>query len=232
MIDLSLTENQVQCVTNFNDLVNTPFRGKVNATCWNRALEGDFEEIVDKIELVENMAVIGAEELHALKLSDKGQLARQTLLADLKLLTDHGASPILNLIKHYERDESYAYFPTDVYSFHVDRAPIPGATYLCTYYGEASEILPNAQGRQKIHIPEIRAELKKLYDGADDGFESFLEEYFFDLHYQAIPGAKPYSLGIGHMWRLAIDHPDSDVSPCLHRAPMETSGKTRLMMIC
>jgi hypothetical protein len=71
-----------------------------------------------------------------------------------------------------------------------------------------------------------------LYDGPDEGFESFLSEYFFDLHYQADPQAQPVSLGIGHMWRLAVDHPESQVPPCLHRAPLERSGQTRLMIIC
>ena len=232
MIDLSLTKNQVQYVSNFHDLMTKPFQGKVNATCWTRNLIGDFSEIVKKISLEENMVTLEEEELRALELSEHAELARQILLDDLKLLSDHGAVPTLNLIKSYQRDDSYPFFRTDVYSWHVDRAPIPGATILCTYHGDASEILPNSQGKQKILIPEIRAELKKLYSGGEEGFDSFLEEHFFDLHYQANQDAQPFSLGIGHLWRLAIDHPQSQVPPCLHRAPMEKSGLTRLMMIC
>ncbi|HLT49608.1 MAG TPA: hypothetical protein VKZ90_04090 [Aequorivita sp.] len=185
------------------------------------------------MELTENIATLGEEELRELKLSEQGQLARETLLNDLKLLTAHGASPTLNVIKYYERDDALPFFPTDVYSFHVDRAPIPTDTFLCTYYGAPSDILPNKQGVQKVLIPEIRAELQKIYDGADDaGFEAFLKEYFFDLHYQALPQAEPISLGIGHLWRLAIDHPESKVPPCLHRAPKEKDGQPRLLMIC
>ena len=81
-------------------------------------------------------------------------------------------------------------------------------------------------------IPEIRDELKKLYGGTDEGFESFLIEHFFDLHYQAIPNACPLSLGLGHLWKLAVDHPESQVPPCIHRAPKEKSGQNRLLMIC
>lgn len=236
MIESIREEQQILQVTNFHDLVFTPFRGQVNAISWKRNLKGDFSEIVDKLELKENMKVISQEELLKLNLSQQGQLAREVLLNDWKALEAHGASPILNLIECYERDTDYPFFPTDVYSFHVDRSPIPADTFLCTYYGASSEILPNSQGQQKILIPEIRDELKKLYDGADDGaddgFDDFLEEYFFDLHYLAKPEAQPISLGLGHLWRLAIDHPESRVLPCLHRAPRERVGEKRLMMIC
>jgi len=232
MIDLSHAENQIHCVTNFQDLVYTPFHGEMNAICWSRKLTGDFSEIVKKVALSENITTIEQEELRELQLSEQGQLAREILLNDLKALTAYGASPILNVINHYDRDETYPFFPTDVYSFHVDRSPIPTDTFLCTYYGDPSEILPNSQGIQKILIPEMRDELKKLYHGAEEGFESFLSEHFFDLHYQAKPDAHPISLGVGHLWRLAVDHPESQVPPCLHRAPKEKSGQTRLLMIC
>ena len=81
-------------------------------------------------------------------------------------------------------------------------------------------------------VPEIRAELKKLNNDTEEGFESFLTEYFFDLHYQAKSDARPISMGQGHMWKLAIDHPESNVLPCLHRGPMETDGEKRLLFIC
>jgi hypothetical protein len=232
MIDLFYAENQIHCVTNFQDLISTPFSGEINAICWNRKLIGDFSEIVKKIELSENIMEIEQEELRELQLSKQGQLAREILLNDLEILKAHGASPILNVINHYDRDDTYPFFPTDVYSFHADRSPIPTDTFLCTYYGESSEILPNSQGQKKVLIPEIRDELRKLYHGADEGFESFLSDHFFDLHYQAKPNARPISLGIGHLWRLAVDHPESQVLPCIHRAPKEKSGQNRLLMIC
>jgi len=232
MIDLSYIESQIHCVTNFQDLISTPFSGEINAICWNRKLIGDFSEIVKNVGLSENITEIEEEELRELQLSEQGQFAREILLNDLKVLEAHGASPMLNVIKYYDQDDSYPFFPTDVYSFHVDRSPIPTDTFLCTYYGDSSEILPNSQGTKKVLIPEIRAELKKLYDGAEEDFESFLSEHFFDLHYQAKPNAHPISCGLGHLWRLAVDHPESQVLPCLHRAPKEKSGENRLLLIC
>lgn len=232
MIDLSHTENQIHCVTNFQDLVATPFQGKINAICWTRKLIGDFSEIVKKVNLSENMTEISQEELQDLQLSEQGNLAREVLLNDMKLLEAHGALPILNLIKCYERDENNPFFPTDVYSFHVDRSPIPIDTFLCTYVGESSEIIPNSQVQQKVLIPEIRDKLKKNYRGTEEGFESFLSEYFYDLHYQVKPNARLLSLGLGHLWRLAVDHPESKVPPCIHRAPKEKEGQPRLLLIC
>ena len=232
MQDLSHPLNQIHCVTNFSDLVSTSFHGDINAICWTRNLVGDFAEIIEKVELNENIAELAEEELRDLHLSEHGQLARDILLNDLKLLKAHGAAPILNLIRCYDRDDANPIFPTDVYSFHVDRSPVPSDTFLCTYYGEASEIVPNSQAIQKILVPEIRDELKKLYHDAAEGFESFLIDHFFDLHYQIKPDAHPISLGLGHLWRLAVDHPESQVPPCLHRAPKEKAGETRLLLIC
>lgn len=231
-MDKSAAANQIHCVTNFKDLVGTPFHGAVNALCWKRSLSGDFAEIVNRIALNENIAVVEPEHLLQLQLSADGQLARNILIHDWQLLKTHGASPTLNVIRHYDRDEALPFFATDVYSFHVDRSPIPTDTFLCTYYGEASEILPNAQGKQKVLIPDIWAQLRQLFDGADEDFESFLTDHYFDLHYQPIAGAQPINLGLGNMWRLAVDHPQSRVLPCIHRAPKEKEGEKRLLMIC
>lgn len=230
MSDLFPDETQIQTVAGFRELVSVPFQGKINARCWERKLTGNFSEIVEKIALNGNITEVEPEELLALQLSEQGQCAREILLNDLELLKDYGASPVLNVIRSYDRDDSF--FPTDVYSFHVDRSPVPVDTFLCTYVGAASEIVPNAQVRQKVQVPEIRDELKKQYHGVEERFESFLEEHFFDLHYQAEPGARLVNLGLGNLWRLAVDHPGSQVLPCVHRAPEEKPGELRLLLIC
>lgn len=227
-----ISAGQILVVESFDELVSTPFNYQINAICWQRKLKGDFAEIVKQLAHKDNMSLIKTQDLEALNLSEQGQVARSLILNDMKVLTDQGALPVLNLINFYERDEAFPFFPTDVYSYHVDRSPIPTSTFLCTYYGAATELLPNTQAVQKISVPEIREELKKHYNGAADGFDNFLQNHFFDLHYQALPGAQPVNTGSGHLWRLAVDHPESKVLPCIHRAPKENTGEPRLLLIC
>jgi hypothetical protein len=224
--------NQIGIVTSFTELVHTVFKGEMNALCWHRNLDGDFTEIVNRLSLKENITEIFPEDLMALQLSEKGNKAREIILNDLQLLTDFGASPSLNLLKCYERDEEFDFIPTDVYSFHVDRSPIATDTFLCTYHGAASDIIPNTQAQQKILIPEIREKLKNLHDGQEEEFENFLKENYFDLHYQLHTNAEPVNLGQMHLWRLAVDHPQQQVLPCIHRAPIENEGEYRLLLIC
>lgn len=223
---------QISVVSSFSELVSSNFQGDRNAICWYRNLNGDFQEIVKKLQLKENITEISVDDLLALQLSEYGRLAREIIIADIQQLTELGASPTLNLIQNYERDDELDFISTDVYSFHVDRSPIPTDTFLCTYHGAASEILPNDQVEQKILVPEIREKLKNLHDGPEAEFENFLEEYFFDLHYRAKPESKPVNLGLGHLWRLAVDHPTQQVLPCVHRAPIEIDGEYRLLLIC
>lgn len=224
--------NQIKVVSSFDELTNTGFVEAQNAICWRRTLTGDFKEIVAKLQLKENVTDISAQELLALPLSEEGIVARDIILNDLKLLADFGASPSLNLLKSYERDEELDFISTDVYSYHVDRSPIAAETFLCTYYGAASDIIPNDQVEQKILIPEIRQKLRDLYNGPQAGFDDFLKEYFFDLHYHPKPNASPLNLGVGHLWKLAVDHPEQEALPCVHRAPKENDGEYRLLLIC
>ena len=219
-------------VATFSELVNTDFKGERNALCWYRNLEGDFEEVVNQLQLKKNITEVSADDLLALQLSEKGNKAREIILEDLRLLSDFGASPSLNLLKCYERDEEFDFISTDVYSYHVDRSPIATDTFLCTYHGAASDIIPNGQAEQKILIPEIRKKLAALHNGPSEEFEDFLKENYFDLHYQAKPHAAPINLGLGHLWRLAVDHPQQKVLPCIHRAPREKEGECRLLLIC
>ncbi|MFY1045497.1 DUF1826 domain-containing protein [Chryseobacterium sp. GP-SGM7] len=225
-------DNQIKVVSTFSDLINTNFHGNINALCWKRNLIGDFKEIVSQLQLKENITEISVEDLLGLQLSEKGIAARDIILNDIQLLTDLGASPSFNLLKNYERDDEFDFISTDVYSFHVDRSPVGTDTFLCTYYGAASDIIPNNQVTQKILIPEIREKLQELHDGNEEDFKTFLQENFFDLHYQPNSDAQPVNLGTGHLWRLAVDHPEQKVLPCVHRAPIENEGEYRLLLIC
>jgi len=214
-----INNKHIATVNSFSELVTTDFKGEKNAFCWYRNLEGNFKEIVDQLQLKENITEVTPADLEALQLSEQGNLAREIILNDLQALTDFGAAPVLNLLKCYERDGALDFISTDVYSFHVDRSPIATDTFLCTYYGTASDLIANEQAVQKILLPEVRKKLKALHDGPANEFEDFLKEHYFDLHYQAQPHATPVNLGLGNLWRLAIDHPNQQVPPCIHRAP-------------
>jgi hypothetical protein len=232
VLDVDNNSNQIAYVKTLEDLLSASFYGEINAICLTRDLKGDFSELVDKLDLYGNITTIDEEDLLELDLSPQGCLARDIILEDLRMLEAYGASPVLNVIRQYDRDEAYDFFPTDVYSYHVDRSPIPLATFLCTYHGAASEIIPNSNAVRKVLIPEIRNELKQLFKGADEDFEAFLTENFFDLHYQADPEAVPFNCGIGNLWKIACEYPNSEVLPCLHRAPIEKPGEKRLLLIC
>jgi hypothetical protein len=232
MSNIFSESRQIGMVSTFSELVHTNFKGEMNALCWYRNLEGDFNDIVAQLGIKENITEVFPEDLIALRLSEKGNVAREIILNDLQLLADFGASPTLNLLKCYERDDEFDFISTDVYSFHVDRSPIATDTFLCTYHGAASDIISNSQADQKILIPEIRTKLKELYDGPLEGFEDYLKANYFDLHYQIHKDAEPINLGQGHLWRLAVDHPKQQVLPCIHRAPLENEGEFRLLLIC
>jgi hypothetical protein len=232
MSNIFSDSSQIGIVSTFSELVHTDFKGEMNALCWYRNLDGDFNEIVAQLSLKENITEIYPEDLIALQLSEKGNIAREIIFNDLQLLADFGASPSLNLLKCYERDDEFDFISTDVYSFHVDRSPIATDTFLCTYHGAASDIISNSQAEQKILIPEIRTKLKELYNGPSEEFENFLKENYFDLHYQVNEDVEPINLGLGHLWRLAVDHPKQQVLPCVHRAPIENEGEYRLLLIC
>jgi len=222
----------IQRVTNFNDLVTTQLKGSTNVVSWEREFIGDFNEIIQHCVSAENITVIEPELLLSISLTEAGQLARNTILNDFQLLSDYGAAPTLNIIKQYDRDTDENIFPIDVYSFHIDRSPIPVDTFLCTYYGATTEILPNEQSIQKILIPEIREQLKNNFAGSESAFETYLIEQFYDLHFAALPNAQIVQIPLGHICRLAVDHPNSLTLPCIHRAPIEDDGVYRLLLIC
>lgn len=226
---------RVQFVQSFQELAETPFAGNINAVCWERNLPGDFAEIIAALgsSQDESMITLDPDKLRALPLSPAGQLARHRMLADFHLLSERDLAPVVNCVYAYLRDERSGPIATDVFSFHVDSAPCETDTWLCTYYGQASEGLENDQAQRLIDIPNIRAALLAAYGGADDaGFQTYLSDNAFDLHYAALPHARPYSFGIGNLWRIATAYPGCPVPPSIHRAPPTNLGDSpRLLLI-
>ena len=224
---------RIQRVQSFQELVATPFADGVNALCWERPLAGDFGEVVRLLGAGEGIRALDADRLRALPVSAAGGVAVDAMLADLRLLQAHDLDPVLNCIDGYPRDEEPGPVVTDVFSFHADSAPVEASTYLCTYYGPASEGLRNDEAVRRVDLPATRAELLKLYGGADDDdFRVYLNELCYDLHYAPAAGARPFSFGFGHLWRIAVDWPGSPVPPCVHRAPATGPGDPpRLLLI-
>ncbi len=218
----------------FAEQIATPFADGVNALCWPRLLTEDFGEVVAKLGGGEGIETLEEERLLGLTLSVAGRAAVHFMLDDLRQLREQGRDPVLNCIHSYPRDEEPGPVRTDVFSFHADSAPIEAETWLCTYYGPASEGLRNEEARKRVEIPEIRAELLKFLGAEEDDaeFREALHEHCYDLHYAPNPEARPYSFGVGNLWRLAVDWPGSAVPPCLHRAPSTRPGDPpRLLLI-
>lgn len=225
---------RIKVVQSFAELVTTRFEEGVNALCWSRALRGDFSEVVEKLGPGAEIMTIEEERLTRLDVSAAGQMAIEILREDLRRLREAARDPVLNCIRQYPRDEAAAPVATDVFSWHVDSAPVEADTWLCTYHGAASEGLPNEEAQRRTDISETRAELLKFLGMEEDGaeFREALREHCFDLHYAARPQARPYSFGVGNLWRIAVDWPGSPVPPCIHRAPETLPGEPRLLLIC
>lgn len=224
---------RIRQVKSFEELVTTPLNDGVNALVWKRSLPGDFREVVELLGADENIMALDESRLLSLPVSDAGRAAIDVMLGDLRLLTAHGLAPVLNCIQDYPRDEQAGPVVTDVFSFHADSATVETDTWLCTYYGASSECLRNEEAQLRVDIPTTRVELLKLYGGDDDGgFLEFLSENCYDLHYAAFPDARPFSFGIGNLWRIATEWPGCPVPPCIHRAPERLPGQPpRLLLI-
>jgi hypothetical protein len=233
VLDLPADYPRIKVVRSFAELVETPFDDQINALCWPRTLPGDFGEVVALLGGGEGIITLDDARLRSLPVSAAGRAAIEILLEDQQLLREHDRDPVLNCIYDYPRDEEPGPVRTDVFSFHADSAPVEADTWLCTYHGPASEGLRNDEAQRRIDIAETRAELLALFGGEDDDdFREWLSEHCFDLHYAAVPRARPFSFGLGNLWRIAVEWPGSPVPPCIHRAPETLSGDgPRLLMI-
>ena len=224
---------RVRIVDSFQELVATPFGGGVNALCWPRRLNGNFAEVVRHLAVTDDVTPVDESLLRALPLGPEGRAAVATLVEDLERLRAHGLAPSLDCIRRYPRDEETGTVSTDVYSFHADSATVETDTWLCTYYGPSSEGLRNDEARRRVDAPATRAELLRRFGGEDDeSFHEFLSEHCYDLHYEALPAARPFAFGLGNLWRIAVAWPGCPVPPCVHRAPETFPGQPpRLLLI-
>ena len=220
-------------VGSFADLVHRPLVDGINALCWPRSLAGDFGEVARLLAPNDGVVTVDVDALRDLCLSPAGRVAADVLREDVRRLDELGRDPVLNCIATYPRDERGLAIATDVLSFHVDRAPVEVDTWLCTYWGKSSEGLDNDDARRLIDAPAIRDALFKECGGDDADFVDFVREGNFDLHYGALEDARPFSFGVGHLWRIAVLWPGCPVPPCVHRAPAAAPGdEPRLLLIC
>ena len=228
-----MMSNRILIVKSFEELLATRFSGDINALCWPRRLAGDFQEILDKLHVDDGITTIGDDELRSFTLGPAGSIAREVLLADQAMLRANGLEPVLDCVTGHPSDRADHPLPTDVNSFHVDSATAETDTFLSTYIGSPSEGLSNESAIRRVDVAETRAQLLKIYGGPDDkGFDAYLSKQYFDLHYAPLPGAQPYSFGLGNLWRIATAYPGCPVLPCIHRAPLTLPGaQARLLLI-
>lgn len=196
-----------------------PFSGGVNARWLERSLRADFEGLTRAFagRAEAEGGVLQVDEALLLSAPGLDPRAVDFLREDLRRLAALGRQPQLNVITRYPRDERGLPVRIDVHSFHVDRAPVDTDTFLCTYAGACSEGLDNDDAVPVLARPEVAALARA-------------GEEHLELHYELKPGARPYPLGVGALWRLAVDWPGARVPPCIHRAPAP-DGRPRLLLI-
>lgn len=222
----------IRVVSSFEELVATRLEDGVNALCWPRQLDGDFGEIEKRLPEIDGITTLDEEDLGALRLSRAAQTAREHLINDQRLLTAQGLQPSLDLVPSGEPDLADSPVRTDVADWHVDSATVEADTYLCTYFGAATEGVPNEDAVCVVDVPATRTKLLQRHGGADDAsFRSYLTEHFYDLHYAANAEAQVYSLGKGHLWRIATQYPGCPVLPCIHRAPTTGNDQPRRLLL-
>ncbi len=223
----------VRYVDSLEELVSTPMRDGVNALCLRRSLEGDFAEVIRHLNAERGITTLERDQLLTLPVSAAGKVAINFMLLDQEQLQEYGFSPEIDCVNGYIGHDEQGLMRTDVCSFHVDRATDVADTYLCTYAGASSIGVCREDVILRAQVPAVRKALLADFGGEDDeGFLDYLSENFYDLHYDALPGARTFHFGVGHLWRIAIDYPGNPVPPCIHRAPDPIEGDPpRLILI-
>ena len=177
-------------------------------------------------------------------LSAGGRQALEMMLRDQRRLLELGLLPELNVVNGYVEREQAGPMRTDVRSFHVDSATVEADTWLCTYHGACSEGLRHEEAVRRVDVPETRAALWEAWktEKAEQGemeerereqeqeFREWLNDHFFDLHFVPVAGARPYSFGVGNLWRVGTEWPGAQVPACVHRAPeVGTGGEFKVL---
>jgi hypothetical protein len=231
--DLPPSDPSIRVVADFDALADTPFEDGVHGFCWPRVLPGDFGEVVRLLGAGEGIVTLEEARLDKLPASSRGQAAIQALLEDLHKLQERELDPALNIVYSSPRDERGGPVTTDVFSFHVDSAPVPAETWLCTYFGAPSEGLLHSQATRHVDLARTREALLQRYGANDDeGFLDYLADHHYDLHYAPNRGAQPFSFGVAALWRVAVQWPGAPVPAFIHRAPAELPGQPpRLLLI-
>lgn len=236
---------RIKRVASFQELLEARFEEGVNALCWERKLDGDFAEVVERFGVGRGITALEEEQLRELSksLSDAGRVAIGAILEDLQRLRERELLPELNAVNGYVQREQTGPVRTDVCSFHVDSATAETDTWLCTYHGAPSEGLRNDEAVRRVDVAETRAELLKIYAeeigeapnelDQEEQFHEWLSENCYDLHYAPLPGAQPFLFGVGNLWRIATQWPGCAVPACIHRAPEADSEMdgVRLLLI-
>ncbi|PAW61770.1 MAG: hypothetical protein B9S37_04235 [Verrucomicrobiia bacterium Tous-C3TDCM] len=228
-----LNHPHVRYVNSIAELVCTPMCAGVNALCLRRSLDGDFTEVIRHLRAERGITTLDRDQLLALRVSDAGKIAIETMLRDQEELRAYGFDPEIDCVNGYIGHDQQELMRTDVCSFHIDRATDIADTYLCTYAGASSIGVCHEDVILRAQVPAVRARLLADFGGADDeSFLDYLRGNYYDMHYEALPAARTFSFGVGHLWRIAIDYPGTAVPPCIHRAPDPVDGEPpRLILI-
>jgi hypothetical protein len=88
--------DRIKIVSSFEELMSGSFGPRVNAICWQRRLEGDFDELAACFRGEgDDIVTLDEDVLNNLRtrLSPQGRAAADVLIEDQRLLSSHGLSP-------------------------------------------------------------------------------------------------------------------------------------------
>ncbi len=199
---------RIQVVDDLTALFNASF-GPANVILCPRKLTGDFNALAcslldpkknfspDMVELKERLEQFAGG-------TDEVAQAAQTVLSDMKLMEQAGATPDLRVLgfKNKSYNDGHYFFHHDEYGTDVTKTR--RGVLMCCYNGPMTEGIRNEDVNFKIH---------KMF---------YIEK----------EGAKILRFAPGDFWRHASSVVDGqpDVPPYIHRAPVEGQDGPRLFL--